>query len=124
MVQASYLLDGRRAHPPRQRAQAATRFQLRFLKGGRSAQEPSRCHARYQHVDFGRNIFTAGFADPNLWTNHVWATDIGLNWYLNFYTKIMLDWQHSDVRQPGVRRRRQVSRRRLDLFWLRFQLFF
>jgi hypothetical protein len=45
-------------------------------------------------MDFGRNIFTAGFADPNLWTNHVWSTDVGLNWYLNFYVKIMFDWEH------------------------------
>ena len=56
--------------------------------------------ARYSTLDLGRNIFTAGFADPNLWTNHVWATDIGLNWYLNYYTQIYLDWQHAEFGNP------------------------
>ena len=52
-------------------------------------------YARYSTLDIGSNIFTAGFADPNLWTNHAATTDIGLNWYLNFYTRIYLDWQHA-----------------------------
>ena len=77
----------------------------------------------FQHARIGKEIFTAGFSDPNLWSNHVWATDVGLNWYLNFYTKLYLDWQHSEFGSPVVIGPNQFGPTR-DLFWLRFQVFF
>ena len=57
---------------------------------------------RAPKLDFGRQVFTAGVADPNRWSNHAWATDVGVNWYLNFYTKLYLDWQHSEFGDPVV----------------------
>ena len=62
-------------------------------------------------------------ACPNLWTNHAATTDIGLNWYLNFYARIYLDWQHAMFgNQVSVAPGRFSST--TDLFWLRFQIFF
>jgi phosphate-selective porin OprO and OprP len=78
---------------------------------------------RFSSLEFGREVFTAGFADPNLWSNHAWATDIGLNWYLNFYTRVFLDWQHSEFGSPVVIAPDRFGPTR-DLFWLRFQVFF
>ena len=80
-------------------------------------------YARYSYMNIGKDIFTAGLANPNLWSNQAQATDIGANWYLNFYTKIYLDWQHAQFGDPVMVRPGGFSRT-TDLFWLRFQLFF
>ena len=98
-------------------------FNFNWFKGGEFAPVPSRCTR-----DSARWISAATSSPPasptqRLWTNHVWATDVGLNWYLNFYTKIMLDWQHSGFGNQvvmGTGKFDSVA----DLFWLRFQLFF
>jgi phosphate-selective porin OprO/OprP len=59
-------------------------FNFNFLKAGEKFTPGAvEVFGRYSTMDLGRNIFTGGFADPNLWTNHVWATEVGLNWYLN-----------------------------------------
>jgi phosphate-selective porin OprO/OprP len=50
-------------------------------------------------------------------------TDIGLNWYLNFYVRIMLDWQHAEFGTPVSVAPNKFSST-TDLYWLRFQLFF
>jgi phosphate-selective porin OprO/OprP len=85
-------------------------------------------HSRISTLDLGRQVFNAGLADPNLWTNHAYAVDTGVNWYLNPYTKIYLDWQHAGFNNPvfnGVNARGQTNLvRSTDLLWLRFQLFF
>ena len=78
---------------------------------------------RFSALDFSKEVFTAGFADPNLWSNHAWATDVGLNWYLNFYTRVFLDWQHSEFGNPVVIAPNRFGPTR-DLFWIRFQVFF
>jgi phosphate-selective porin OprO/OprP len=56
-------------------------------------------------------------------TNLVWATDIGPNWYLNFYTRIYLDWQHDEYgNEISVAPGEFTSF--TDIYWLRFQVFF
>jgi phosphate-selective porin OprO/OprP len=80
-------------------------------------------YGRFSTLDFGKEVFTAGFADPNLWSNHAWATDVGVNWYLNFYTRVFLDWQHSEFGDPVLIAPNRFGPTR-DLFWIRFQLFF
>ncbi len=99
-------------------------FNFDFLKpGGKFSPGAIELFARYSALDIGRNIFTAGFADPNLWTNQVWATDVGLNWYLNFYTRIYLDWQHAGYgNEVNVAPGKFTST--TDIYWLRFQVFF
>ncbi len=78
---------------------------------------------RFSTLDLSREVFTAGLADPNLWSNHAWATDIGLNWYLNFYTRVFLDWQHSEFGNPVVLGTNRLGAAR-ELYWMRFQVFF
>jgi phosphate-selective porin OprO and OprP len=80
-------------------------------------------HSRYSYLNIGRDVFTEGFADPNLWTNQAYSIDTGLNWYLNYYTKIYFDWQYSFFGNP-VTNGPHAFYRNSNLFWLRFQLFF
>jgi phosphate-selective porin OprO/OprP len=78
---------------------------------------------RYSVLNIGHNVFTAGLADPNLWTDHAYAIDTGINWYLNEYTKIYMDWQHSVFGNPVTNGVHSFVRTP-NLLWLRFQLFF
>ncbi len=84
--------------------------------------------SRISTLDLGRSVFDGGLADPNLWANHAYAVDTGINWYLNQYTKIYFDWQHSGFNQGvfngnAVRGPAELTRS-INLIWLRFQLFF
>ena len=73
------------------------RFDLRPGKFGLGAFEP---HVRYSEMYLGRQVFTAGLADPNLWTNRVQLIDVGVNWYLNKFVKIYFDWEHAIFATP------------------------
>lgn len=95
-------------------------FDLRKGKRGPGAIE---LQARYSEFGVGEEIFTGGFADPNLWANRVYAIDAGFNWYLNKYMKVYFDWQHAVYNQP-VTYRPGGWQKTSDLFWMRFQLFF
>jgi phosphate-selective porin OprO/OprP len=96
------------------------RFDLRPGKFGLGAFEP---FFRYSYLNLGDQVFRDGYADPNLWTNRVGLTDLGLNWYLNRGVKIYFDWQHALFSQP-VFLRPGVQTRTNDLFWMRFQLYY
>jgi len=79
--------------------------------------------SRFSELTVGQDVFTSGLADRNLWTNHAYAVDTGVNWYVNRYTKIYFDWQYSAFSQPvsnGV----HSFASHYNLLWLRFQLFF
>ncbi len=122
-VTASYFLTGEQVTRRVNMVQPRRPFNFDFLKGGSFSPGAVEAFARYSTMDLGRNIFTAGFADPNLWTNHVWATDVGLNWYLNFYLRVYLDWQHAEFGNPVSIAPGKFSST-TDLYWLRFQVFF
>ena len=94
-------------------------FDLRPGKRGWGAFE---LQARYDDFKVGDEIFADGLADPSLGTNHVQTIDSGVNWYLNKYTKVYFDWQHSEYAQP-VPYRPGSSHDSSDLFWLRFQIY-
>lgn len=79
--------------------------------------------ARYSEVDLGSQVFTGGFADPNLWTNHASTIDVGANWYLNEYAKITLTWEHVEFATPVFYRPGGLQLTS-DLFWARFQVYF
>ncbi len=79
--------------------------------------------ARVSELRLGENVFTAGFADPNLWSNSALATELGLNWYWNEYTKVYIFWLHSQFGDP-VEYRPGGFQKTADMFWLRFQLYF
>lgn len=120
MVQATYFLTGEQLTRRVNVVKPLKDFS--WVKGKRSP-GAIEIHGRFSTLNFSNKVFTAGLVDPNQWSDKAWATDIGLNWYLNFYTKVYLDWQHSDFYTPVVLApgRSGVSR---DLFWLRFQVFF
>ena len=77
----------------------------------------------YNYLNIGRNIFTAGLADPTLWTNQLFTTDLGVNWYLTQYIKVYMGWQHAGFGNPVAYApdRFQSSS---DQYWLRFQVYF
>ncbi len=119
-VSASYFLTGEEI--TRRVNVVKPRRDFSFAKG-KWAPGAWEVFGRFSSLEFGKEVFTAGFADPNLWSNHAWATDVGFNWYLNFYTRVFLDWQHSEFGSPVVIAPNKFGPTR-DLFWLRFQVFF
>jgi phosphate-selective porin OprO/OprP len=78
---------------------------------------------RVSGLRLGETVFTGGFADPNLWSNQVVTTELGLNWYWNEYVKIYMFWLHGDFGAPVLFRPGGLQKT-ADLFWLRFQLYF
>ncbi|MFO0892023.1 MAG: porin [Isosphaeraceae bacterium] len=118
-VTAGYFLTGEEVN---RRSQVRPRkpFDLRKKTFGLGAWE---LEARYSLLTIGDEIFSAGLADSNLWTDRVQSVDLGLNWYMNEYVKIYLDWQHSEFGSPTLYapgRLQQTS----DLFWIRGQIYF
>ena len=95
-------------------------FDLRKGKLGLGAIE---LVGRYSFLNIGRNIFTAGLSDENLWTNQLYTTDLGVNWYWTQYIKVYIGWQHAGFGDPVLYApgRQQLTS---DQFWLRFQIFF
>ncbi|HWE38416.1 MAG TPA: porin [Isosphaeraceae bacterium] len=94
------------------------------LKKGNRGIGAIEVHGRFAQMSIGKDAFAQGLADPNIWTNQVYVTDVGANWYLNFYTKIYLDWQHAVYGNPittGIPGKYMAT---TNMFWLRFQLFF
>ena len=59
-------------------------FSLHNGQFGTGAIEP---YFRYEYMDIGSQIFTAGFSDPNLWANRVFQTHTGVNWHITQYVK-------------------------------------
>jgi len=119
-VSASYFLTGEEITRRVNIVQPRRDFSI---AKGRWAPGAVEAFARFSTLDFSREVFTAGFADPNAWSNHAWATDVGFNWYLNFYTRVFLDWQHSEFGNPVVIAPNRLGATR-DLYWIRFQVFF
>lgn len=119
-VSASYFLTGEEI--TRRVSVVKPKRDFSFAKGN-WAPGAWELFARFSALDFSKQIFTAGFADPNLWSNHAWTTDVGINWYLNFYTRVFLDWQHSEFGNPVVIAPNRLGSTR-ELYWIRFQVFF
>ena len=120
-AQAGYILTGETLRD-RTLIEPLRPFDLRRDRFGLGAFEVT---ARYSELELSRRVFTAGLADPNLWTNHTQMVDVGLNWYLNKSVKIYFDWEHAIFGNPVVYNT-NTGRRSLnsDLYWLRFQFYF
>ncbi|WP_437205563.1 porin [Planctomicrobium sp. SH664] len=118
-VQFGYFLTGEEV-TRRTFVQPKRPFDLRAGKRGPGAFELT---ARFENLSIGRELFDGGLADPNLWTNKVFTTDLGLNWHLNKFVKIYFDWQHCDYGNP-VYYRPGRAKDDLNLFWTRFQTYF
>ncbi len=79
--------------------------------------------ARFSDLTLGRQAFTGGLVDPNLWTHQVRMVDVGLNWYLNKYLKVYIDWERAMFATPVIHNTGR-SQKSTDLFWIRCQIFF
>jgi len=120
-AQAGYILTGETLRD-RTLIEPLRPFDLRTGRFGLGAFEVT---ARYSEIELNRRVFTAGFANPNLWTNYTQMVDAGFNWYLNKSVKIYFDWEHAIFGNPVVYntntgRKSSIS----DLYWLRFQFYF
>ncbi|MGP0066806.1 MAG: porin, partial [Isosphaeraceae bacterium] len=118
-VQAAYLLTGE-TRTATGLIDPLRRFDLRPGRFGLGAWEPT---ARFADVSLGKQVFTGGLADPNLWTNQAYLIDVGVNWYLNRFVKVYFDWEHAIFGQPVAYSPGQFSKTN-NLFWLRVQSFF
>jgi phosphate-selective porin OprO/OprP len=118
-VQSAYILTGETIRD-RTLLQPLRPFDLRKGRLGPGAWEVS---ARYSRLDLGSQIFTAGLADPKLWTRDVDMVDVGANWYLNQFLKVYFDWEHPIFGTP-VSSTGGHLRRSDDLFWVRTQVYF
>jgi phosphate-selective porin OprO/OprP len=118
-VQASYILTGEERQ--RQALINPKRpFDLRRGKFGPGALE---LQARYSELALGRQVFTGGLADPNLWSNRLNMIDVGLNWYLNKFVKFYFDWEHAIFGQPVLAAPGPIFQKTNNLFWLRLQIY-
>lgn len=118
-VQAGYFLTGESVSR-RTQVDILRPFSLKPGEFGLGAFE---VQARFAGLNLGRQVFDGGLADPNLWSNDAYAVDAGLNWYLNRYVKVYLDWQHSEFGEPVIFGPDQF-RRSSNLYWIRLQIYF
>ena len=118
-VQTSYFLTGE-TMASRGRVKPLRPFDLRRGRLGPGAWETV---FRYADLSLGREVFTAGLADPNNWTNRLYATDLGINWYWNQYIRVLFDWQHAGFGTPVYYRPGRFASAS-DLFLIRFQVWF
>jgi phosphate-selective porin OprO and OprP len=118
-VQGGYLLTGETIRD-RTLVDPLRPFNLRRGCFGPGAWEVT---ARYSELVLDPQVFTAGLADPKLWSNDARMVDVGLNWYLNKFVKVYWDWEHAIFGSPVFRSpgRFQSSN---DLFWVRTQVYF
>jgi phosphate-selective porin OprO/OprP len=119
-AQAGYILTGETLRD-RTLIDPLHPFDLRPGRFGLGAFEVT---ARYSELELDPRVFTAGLADPNLWTNRAEMTDVGFNWYLNKFVKIYFDWEHAMFAQPVLYRPGPSLQKTSDLFWLRAQVYF
>jgi phosphate-selective porin OprO/OprP len=78
---------------------------------------------RVSDLRVGQQVFTSGFADPNLWSNSAVTTEVGMNWYWNEHFKIYMFWLHGQFGDP-VQFRPGGFQQSANMFWLRCQLWF
>lgn len=118
-AQAGYLVTGETIRD-RTLVQPLHPFDLRKGQFGLGAIEPT---VRYSELDLDARVFTAGLADPAVWTNRAQLIDVGCNWYLNKFVKVYVGWERALFASPVVFSpgRPQSSS---DLFWLRTQIYF
>jgi phosphate-selective porin OprO/OprP len=118
-VQASYLLTGE-TRSSIGIVKPNSPFDIRQGKLGIGAWEP---FFRFEYMDIGKQVFTSGLSDPNLWANRLFGTHVGFDWHLTQYVKFYFDWNHDEFNQPVIyapNHRQKTS----DLFLARFQIYF
>ncbi|MDR3618847.1 MAG: porin [Paludisphaera borealis] len=118
-ITASYFVTGEKV-TDRSRVDPLRPFDPLRNGWGPGAFEP---FARYSGLRLGETVFKSGLSDPNVWTNSIGMTDIGLNWYPTSFIKIYFDWQHAMYGSP-VMLNKDLRSNVNDLFWIRGQLYY
>jgi phosphate-selective porin OprO/OprP len=119
-ISAGYFLTGETVDR-RTQVEPLRPFSLRPGRFGPGAIE---LQGRYSYLDIGRSVFQNGLADPNLWTNRLYTIDLGVNWYLSAYTKLVFEWEHAVFGQPVLYAPGPRLQLTSDLLWARFQVYF
>lgn len=91
-----------------------------FIEGGTGAIE---LFARYAYARLGDQVYSNGLVNAKDWSNQAGVTDVGVNWYLNHYTKLTFDYQYSNFGRPVTWGPNQFSSF-CNIFWCRAQVFF
>lgn len=78
---------------------------------------------RVSELHFGQEVFDLGLADPQRWSSGATTTELGLNWYWNEHFKVYMFWLHGAFDDP-VLYSRGDRRDAVDMFWMRFQLYY
>jgi len=118
-VQAGYFITGETVSG-RNVVKPLRDFDVRKGKLGPGAIELT---GRFNSLNIDKSIFSAGLADPNLWTSNLYVVEPGFNWYLNQYVKLQFSWQHAVFGNP-VQYNATSQQKTSDLFLARFQLYF
>ena len=118
-VQAGYFITGETVSG-RNVVKPIRDFDIRKGRLGPGAIELT---GRFNSLNLSRNVFSAGLADPNLWTNNLYTTDVGFNWYLTQYFKLYFNWEHA-VFGTAVQASPTSAQKTNDMLWFRFQLYF
>jgi phosphate-selective porin OprO/OprP len=118
-IQAGYFITGETVSG-RNIVKPLKDFDIRKGKEGIGAIELT---GRFNPLDLSKNIFSAGLADGNLWTNNLYIVEPGFNWYLTQYTKLTFSWQHA-VFGNNVQYNATSQQKTSDQFLVRFQLYF
>ncbi|MDB5308150.1 MAG: phosphate-selective porin [Gemmataceae bacterium] len=118
-LQAGYIITGETIRD-RTLVQPLRPFDLRAGRFGLGAFEPT---ARYSELNLDPRVFTAGFANPALWTDRAQLIDVGCNWYLNKFVKVYCGWEHAMFGSPVLSNAGGFTKSN-DLFWTRVQLYF
>jgi phosphate-selective porin OprO and OprP len=95
-------------------------FTLRRGESGLGAWE---IFGRYNYMDIGSSIYSSGLADTTGNANRLWMTDLGINWHITQYVKMVFDWNHAEFNNPvtyAVGKYQTTA----NTFWWRVQLFF
>lgn len=119
-VQASYFLTGERV-ASRGMLKPRRPFDLRPGKFGPGAWEVV---FRYADLDIGHQVFSTGLANPDIWTNRLFVTDLAVNWYWTTHLRVMFDWQHAGFGSPVIYAPPKALSKSSDLFILRFSVWF
>ncbi len=119
-VEAGYLLTGETRSSV---GIVKPKNDFKFFRNGDRGIGAWELTGRYDFLDIGSQVFKNGLADPNLWANRLFMTDLGFNWHINQYLKFYFDWEHAEFNQPvsyNVNKWQKIS----DMFMARIQLYF
>ncbi len=118
-ITAGYLLTGER----RSSVGVVKPLQPFTLRRGESGLGAWEIFGRYNSMDIGSSIYSFGLADPRGNANRLWMTDLGINWYMTQYLKMVFDWNHAEFNNP-VTYAPGKFQPTANTFWWRVQLFF